>query len=220
LRYMSLASEDAGINRPEFLFVGGYPAIDFANTILPPPGPGIEFLRTWPDVIDWLAQAKISTDLRLDVSAARRAEALKNVLELRQDWKRVLASLVAGGKVSDHFLTRLNGTLAVDSFHQVLHRVGKKQFHLVGSRSELQGGVLVLAILARQIALFLAEANMSYLRRCANTSSCVAYFYDATKNHRRQWCSVAACGNRHRVAEFRRRQREAREAVGRLPCGQ
>ena len=73
------------------------------------------------------------------------AKALKSVLELRQDWKRVLASLVAGGKVSDHFLTRLNGTLAVDSFHQVLHRVGKKQFHLVGSRSELQGGVLVLS---------------------------------------------------------------------------
>jgi CGNR zinc finger len=57
-------------------------------------------------------------------------------------------------------------------------------------------------------AIFLAEANLSYLRRCANTESCVLYFYNATKNHRWQWCSVAACGNRHRVAEFRRRQRE------------
>jgi predicted RNA-binding Zn ribbon-like protein len=77
----------------------------------------------------------------------------------------------------------------------------------------LQGGKLALSMLARQIAVFLAEANLSYLHRCANTESCVLYFYDATKNHRRQWCSVTACGNRHRVAEFRRRQREVREAI-------
>jgi predicted RNA-binding Zn ribbon-like protein len=210
---MSHASEDGGTNRPEFIFVGTHPAIDFANTLVPPPGPGIDFLRAWPDVIDWLGEAKISTDVRLDVSAARRPEALKNVLELRRDWKQELASLVAGGKVSDHFLTRLNRILAVDSFHEVLHRVGKKQFHLVRSTSELQGDVLARAILARQIALFLAEANLSYLRRCADTSSCALYFYDTTKNHRRQWCSVATCGNRHRVAEFRRRQSEAKESA-------
>jgi len=30
---------------------------------------------------------------------------------------------------------------------------------------------------------------------------------------RRQWCSVATCGNRHRVAEFRRRQSEARQSI-------
>lgn len=208
---MSHAFEDGGINRPEFIFVGGHPAIDFANTLLSPPGPGIDFLHAWPDVIDWLAEAKISTDVRLDVSAARRPEALKSVLELRRDWKRVLGSLVAGGKVSDEFLTRLNGLLVAESFREVLQRAGKKRFHLVRSTSELQGDALARANLARQIALFLAEANPSYLRRCANTSSCILYFYDTTKNHRRQWCSVATCGNRHRVAEFRRRQGEAKE---------
>jgi predicted RNA-binding Zn ribbon-like protein len=144
--------------------------------------------------------------------AARRPEALKKVLELRRDWKQVLASLVAGGKVSDEFLTRLNGSLGADRFREVLRRVGKKRFNLVRSSSGLQGDVLVRAILARQIALFLAEANPSYLRRCAN-SSCVLYFYDTTKNHRRQWCSAAICGNRHRVAEFRRPQSETKESA-------
>jgi hypothetical protein len=37
----------------------------------------------------------------------------------------------------------------------------------------------------------------------------VLVFYDTTKNHRRQWCSNSTCGNRHKVAEFRRRQRTA-----------
>src|SRR5258708_12301429 len=93
----------------------------------------------------------------------------------------------------------------MDSFHETLQRVGKKRFQLVHSTTQLHGHKLALAILARQIALFLAEANLNYLRRCANTTSCVLYFYDTTKNHRRQWCSTGVCGNRHKVAEFRKR---------------
>jgi predicted RNA-binding Zn ribbon-like protein len=206
------ASENAGASRPEFIFVGGHPAIDFANTLVPLPGPGIEFLRTWADVTEWLVEANISRDSPLEVLPARRSEALKDVLELRQAWRQILTSLIVGGKVSDDFLARLNGLLAADFFHEMLNRAGKRRFHLVRSGSDLQGGKLALSILAAQIAVFLVQANLSYLRRCANTKSCVLYFYDATKNHRRQWCSVAACGNRHRVAEFRRRQREVREA--------
>jgi predicted RNA-binding Zn ribbon-like protein len=208
--------ENAELGRPEFIFVGGHPAIDFANTLIPLPGPGIEFLRTWSDVTNWLVEANISRDSPLEVLHGRRSEALKGVLELRQAWKQVLASLIARGKVSNDFLTRLNNLLAADNFHEVVNRAGQRRFHLIRSESELQGGKLALLMLARQIAVFLAEANLSYLRRCANTESCVLYFYDATKNHRRQWCSVAACGNRHRVAEFRRRQRELREAVSPL----
>src|ERR1700736_4994761 len=56
---------------------------------------------------------------------------------------------------------------------------------------------------------FLANANLNYLHRCANTKTCTLYFYDTTKNHRRRWCSVAACGNRHKVAAFRSRQKKS-----------
>jgi predicted RNA-binding Zn ribbon-like protein len=120
-----------------------------------------------------------------------------------------LARLISSGKVNDEFLDRLNRLLAHDTFHEKLHREGKKGFHLVRSISQLHGEKLALAILGRQIAVFLAEANLSYLHRCANTTSCVLYFYDTTKNHRRQWCSVAGCGNRHKVAQFRKRQAKA-----------
>jgi predicted RNA-binding Zn ribbon-like protein len=206
---MSDASLNTGASRPEFIFVGGHPAIDFANTLVPLPGPGIEFLQRWSDVTDWLGEANISKVLPLDLPHARWSEALKSVLELRQAWKQVLASLIDGEKVSDDFLARLNRLLAADSFHEVLNRAGKRRLDLVRSRSELQGGKLALSIIAHQIAAFLTEANLSYLRRCANTESCTLYFYDATKNHRRQWCSEATCGNRHRVAEFRRRQKRS-----------
>nr|WP_254214234.1 CGNR zinc finger domain-containing protein [Burkholderia multivorans] len=31
------------------------------------------------------------------------------------------------------------------------------------------------------------------------------WFLDRTKSHRRRWCSKALCGNRQKVAAFRRR---------------
>ena len=142
---MPPALENARTNRPEFFFVGTHPAIDFANTLVPPPGPGIEFLRAWPDVTDWLAQMKLSKDSRLDLPETRRSEALKTVVELRQAWRDVLASLIAGGKVSDDFLMRLNRLLAMDSFHETVHRVGKKRFQLVHSTTQLHGHKLALA---------------------------------------------------------------------------
>src|SRR4029077_14928695 len=117
---MPPASENARTNRPEFFFVGTHPAIDFANTLVPPPGPGIEFLRAWPDVIDWLAQSELSKDQRFYLNDRQMTEALKTEVELRQDWRDVLASLIAGGKVSDNFLMRLNSLLAMDSFHETL----------------------------------------------------------------------------------------------------
>ena len=207
---MTLLSEKSLADRSEFIFVGDHPAIDFANTLSMSQGKWIDHLRVWADVIEWLSVVGLSTDSGLQISASGSAEAVKKVVELRQGWKAGLEQLVARGKISDDFIAQLNQLLAEDVFHETLHRIGKTGFRLEHSASKLTGGRLALCILARQIANFLTEANLSYLHRCANTASCVLYFYDTTKNHRRQWCSTAACGNRHKVAEFRKRQAEAK----------
>jgi predicted RNA-binding Zn ribbon-like protein len=198
--------EKSRADRPEFIFVGDHPAIDFANTLSISQGQWIDHLRVWADVIDWLSLAGLSTDPVLQIPTSRSAEAVKSVVELRRAWKAELDKLVAGGKVSDGFAKQLNHLLAEDIFHATLHRSGRTGFRLDRSASRLSGEKLALVTLSRQIAYFLAEANLSYLHRCANTTSCVLYFYDTTKNHRRQWCSTASCGNRHKVAEFRKRQ--------------
>ena len=194
-------------HRRDFLFLGGHLAIDFANTVVPPPGLNVEFLQTWSDVIDWLEQAKLSTASALRLPEAGCARALKNFLEFRGLWRNELTRIIAGEKVRDDFLEKLNRHLGADRFVETLLRDGRTGFHLARSSSELRGERLALALVGRLVALFLAEATLNYLRRCANTESCVLYFYDTTKNHHRQWCSVAACGNRHKVAAFRQRLR-------------
>jgi predicted RNA-binding Zn ribbon-like protein len=203
---MPFISESNRSDRSEFVFVGEHPAIDFANTVVVSSGHLEDLLCSWSDVVDWLSRTGLCTNRSLTIPTSRCVQALKNVVELRHDWKEKLAQIIAGKKVSDEFLERLNTLLVEDTFHDTLHREGKNGFSLVRSVSELDGEKLALAVLARQIAIFLTEANMSYLHRCANTTSCALYFYDTTKNHRRQWCSVASCGNRHKVAQFRKRQ--------------
>jgi predicted RNA-binding Zn ribbon-like protein len=105
----------------------------------------------------------------------------------------------------------LNRHLGEDHFSETLQRNGREGLHLVRSGSELRGEKLALALVAWPVAQFLAKANLAYLRQCANHTSCALYFYDTTKNHHRQWCSVAICGNRHKVAQFRKRQVQAKK---------
>src|SRR5215469_6051985 len=204
-------SEKNRAGRPQFIFVGGHPAIDFANTLSISHGRWVDHFRAWPDVIDWLSLAGLSTDPALRIPASRSQQAVKSVVKLRQAWKTELDKIVAGGKVGDEFIQQLKQLLAEDVFHETLHRSGRDGFHLGRSAAQLSGEKLALAALSHQIAHFLAEAYLGYLRRCANITSCVLLFYDATKNHRRRWCSTAVCGNRHKVAEFRKRQVESKK---------
>jgi predicted RNA-binding Zn ribbon-like protein len=200
-------AERRSTNFLPFIFVGDHPAIDFANTLSTALGPRTEHLGVWQDLVDWLVAAGLSTDpAALQVPAGHSAEALKSVVVLRQAWKAELAKMVAGGKVSPRFITELNLFLAGDVFHETLVQSEKNQFHVERSTAELHGEQLALALLSRQMAHFLAAANLEHLHQCANTTTCVLYFYDITKNHRRRWCSTAACGNRHKVSEFRKRQ--------------
>jgi predicted RNA-binding Zn ribbon-like protein len=206
---MSLLSVNKSADRPNFIFIGEHPAIDFANTLVVDQGEPKELLLSWADVVDWFAEAKLLSGERASLSTTAETKALKSLIELRQEWERVLSEFVAGGRVSDRFIERLNGLLSLDTFHEILHRDGKKGFRMVRSDSHLRGEKLALNLVARQIADFLTHANFNNVHRCANTKSCVLYFYDTTKNHRRQWCSVATCGNRHKVAQFRKRQLQA-----------
>ena len=65
---------------------------------------------------------------------------------------------------------------------------------------------------------FLADLDGSFrrLRQCQDPT-CMAIFFDHSKNHSGKWCSMASCGNRNKVRKFRERERAAKagDAVGR-----
>jgi predicted RNA-binding Zn ribbon-like protein len=65
-----------------------------------------------------------------------------------------------------------------------------------------------LAPVAEAAAKLLATGDFELVRRC-ESETCVLWFYDRTKSHHRRWCSMASCGNRHKVAAFRKRRSDA-----------
>jgi predicted RNA-binding Zn ribbon-like protein len=62
----------------------------------------------------------------------------------------------------------------------------------------------LLVPLAHYAANFFATSDYSAIRKCENPE-CILYFYDTSRNHTRRWCSMEMCGNRAKVAAFRKR---------------
>lgn len=60
--------------------------------------------------------------------------------------------------------------------------------------------------IARSAAELLASDQLQYVRACASPT-CEWLFLDESKNHRRRWCDMTKCGNRAKVQNFYKRQR-------------
>ncbi len=67
----------------------------------------------------------------------------------------------------------------------------------------------VLGALGRILAIwFLAEIDGSWNRlKVCGDESCVAVFYDRSRNRSGRWCSMQECGNRNKVRAWRARRR-------------
>src|SRR6516165_10624486 len=136
---MASTSELAVPKRPDFLLLGAHPAIDFANTLVPPPGPDIEFLQSWVDVIDWLKETELSDGQNLEVSKPDALTALETVRNLRHAWKTTLEQIMTGHGVQPQLIKQLNRILCLDTFSEALGVEGKTGFQLYRSRSLLAG---------------------------------------------------------------------------------
>lgn len=206
---MAYSSAESGNPHPDFLFIGEHPAVDFANTHFAPRGEMLDLFESWTDVLDWLVRAGLSADSSASLAPAAAEDALAAVRELRRAWHKELERIAMGHKVSDAFLKSLNVHLGKETFSEKIEPDEENGFRIRRSPVRLHGKDQILVLLAQQIAAFLVESNPAYVHKCASPA-CVLYFYDTTKNHRRQWCSHTLCGNRHKVAAFRERRARLR----------
>jgi predicted RNA-binding Zn ribbon-like protein len=66
------------------------------------------------------------------------------------------------------------------------------------------------ATVAREAIALFGGPQAPDIRRC-EADGCAILFLDTSRSRDRRWCSMAACGNKAKVAEFRRRQRAAEQ---------
>ena len=63
------------------------------------------------------------------------------------------------------------------------------------------------------VAASMADGTWSRLKAC-RADRCGWAFYDRARNHSRQWCSMAVCGNRTKARAYRRRHAAQQGASG------
>jgi len=193
--------------------VGGRLAINFANLPSLPASPGSKSLG-WEDLISFLRAARIISADRaaelmnlteVDPQAAfgllNRAERLRDALRL------AFRELAHRHRIPGELVRPINDVLRVTEGHDELVEADKSWRIEYVAR---EGGLdWLLAAVARSAAEIISEGEATRVRLCANPS-CSLIFYDASRTHRRRWCSMSLCGNRHKVAAFARRQTEGR----------
>ena len=193
------SSKESPDSRPQFL--AGDLALDFLNTRMRVGGEVIDLLQTDEDVLAWLTRARLlasksgipTKSLSLLHAARTLRENIRTLVEKRKAGRRGNPSL-------------LNNFLRHAQSHPRL-AWNKPRTVIIERIRQQSGPEDILAPIAEAAAVLLATADFNLVKRCED-ETCVLWFSDRTKSHRRRWCSMELCGNRHKVAAYRARRRE------------
>ena len=189
------------------LLLGGRLAIDFANVPSYPGAPSQDL--SWEELIAFLQGSNIvsaeraSSLLALSGSDPDAAQALlSRSLRLRDALRRAFGAVVRKEGIAREWAEPINQILRITEGHDELVFAGDSWKMEFQAR---EGGLdWLLAAVARSAAEVLVEGTQARLRICGNPA-CGLFFSDSSRTRRRRWCSMAICGNRHKVASFARR---------------
>ena len=193
-----------------FLFVGNQLALDFLNTKPILNGEPRELLPTVVALGRWLIASGAVT--------SRKNKALVRSWRDSRDGKRVSSKLIGYRERLRAAVTRLESGLPPGhAFLSEVNLLLKK--HPPRARLIRQGSSVVLAEdfelrrpsdvwapIAAATAELLSEVEPSRIRKC-ESDACVVHFCDTSKKGARRWCSMNICGNKLKVAAYRRRRR-------------
>jgi len=158
----------------------------------------VDFFQSDVDVIRWL----VATGF-----AGPQEKPVSGLLGAARGLREVLRKLVVRRKAGERGdLAALNMYLA--EAQSSPHLAWDKSKALVMTRvREDQTAMQRMAPVAEAAAELLVSGDFELVRQCED-ESCVLWFYDRTKSHHRRWCSMATCGNRNKVAAYRKRRAE------------
>ncbi len=175
-----------------------HPVLDMLNTLAMMDGAPLEFWRSDEDVRTWL----VRTGWNLPDAHFPEGELLQAALKLREAVRGLVEQRKTLGLGVPKMLNRFLATPA--HLRLDCSANGEMQLEKVRPTTTAEQYLVPLAEAAAQL---LVEGDFNLVRQCEHPD-CVLWFYDRTKSHRRRWCSMAICGNRHKVAEFRKRQQQ------------
>ena len=181
--------------RDGFKFRSGRLALDLTATLSgrlkPEPK---DLLETPHDLGRWLVAAALAPR-----DPRPTEEDLRHARELREALYRLARARVGGAALEARDRALVNRWAAQPP---PAPQLGPEGLSWTG------GGVSALfAAVARDGVELLGGPLAGRIHACEG-EACALLFVDTSRSGRRRWCSMAGCGNRAKVEEFRRRQRE------------
>ena len=179
-------------DREGFRFRGGHIALDLTATLAgrAKPAPR-ELLDSPTDLLRWLASAGLAAE------GAMQAD-----LEVAHYLREAIYAL-AIARISD---------ADRPAEREILNRIASATPALPRLRPdgsvELSGtAAAMLSTIAREAIRLFGSRQADHLHQC-EADGCTLLFVDNSRRGDRRWCSMASCGNRAKLAEFRRRKRD------------
>jgi Conserved protein containing a Zn-ribbon-like motif, possibly RNA-binding len=189
-------------------FAGNRLCLDFANLAFAPGDP-TERAVSWNEFVDFLTVKQIVSEERsrhIRALAETDPHAAQSLLEhaerLGLSLRQILRGKLLGQRPQPQWAEPINRILRITEGHDELEWNGETW--RLGFVAREEGLEWLLAAIARSGAELIAEGTSQNLKQCAS-SQCQIFFYDDSRTRRRRWCSMALCGNRHKVAAFARR---------------
>jgi predicted RNA-binding Zn ribbon-like protein len=199
--------------------IGARPCLDFVNTVGGREDDGRirrDDLPDYDSLLRWSAFASLVEPSEAERLRARGRQSpaaaratLRRAVRLREAVYRIGTALVDRRSPDAAELGVLERELREARRHQrLVPRRGRLENEWIPGPQRLDRVLWPIALSAASV---FGSEDVSRLRRCGGTS-CGWLFVDTTRNHSRQWCRMADCGNVAKLRRFRRRQRLARPA--------
>ncbi len=204
----TITSESAAEKNLDFFFIANQPALDLANTLIAAKGVPLELMPNFHSFCRWVEKAGLAP-----VDQIKRASQTWSRLQeeafmdgLRDYRARVKEVIVALGNkkpVPNSFVEETNRLLIEANAVVQVEAHDAKTFRRTWPLNWSQPKS-VFGLIAETGLQLICDCDLSLVRKC-ESPDCVLAFYDTTKNHKRRWCSMDVCGNRHKATLHRRK---------------
>ncbi|GAB3283855.1 hypothetical protein GCM10027347_60650 [Larkinella harenae] len=195
----------------EMDLAGGAVCLDFVNTALDL-DESVERLHRYADLLILARRLSLldaDTLAALEQLADDNPEHAERVLlkarQVRQSMLTVFSALVNGGlgKVTASemkaFNKLINEAMAERGFHRQVSKLAVSWLH---PQTDLQQVIWIFSLSAYEL---LTTQDQNLVKQCGG---CAWFFLDTTKNHRRKWCTMEACGTHQKARRYYQRKKQ------------
>ena len=194
--------------------IGGVLCLDFANTLYGHAATIHEYLFDYRDLVLWsrhvdlLSPQQTETLLTKWKQAPVESEAVfRRAIQLRETLYRIFSSLAHNQLPQKDDLTYFHQTWLEGQSHSRLART-KDGFLLEWEEGDAFDYML-WSVTSSAMDL-LTSGDLERVKQCGR---CDWLFFDKSRNRKRRWCSMDACGNRTKMARRYKRMKQREKAT-------